>query len=101
LSGPEILEVRNYLPQYSAAAQSLFNDTKDENAAPKDNIRPNKSKTCCICKVMSLQTDFLAEKPQLQVVIEAAGHKCYFLPKFHCELNPIEMYWGWVKIRES
>lgn len=51
-------------------------------------------------KVLSLQADFLAEKPQLQLVIEVAGHKCYFLPKFHCELNPIEMYWGWVKIRE-
>src|SRR6267154_6459138 len=50
--------------------------------------------------VLSHQADFLAEKPRLQTVIEAAGHKCYFLPKFHCELNPIEMYWGWVKIRE-
>ena len=52
-------------------------------------------------KVLSLQADFQAEIPLLQQVIEAAGHKCYFLPKFHCELNPIEMYWGWVKIRES
>ncbi|KIM58225.1 hypothetical protein SCLCIDRAFT_98789, partial [Scleroderma citrinum Foug A] len=29
--------------------------------------------------------------------IRDAGHKCVFLPKFHCELNPIEMYWGWCK----
>jgi hypothetical protein len=50
--------------------------------------------------VLSHQVDFLAEKPCLQTVIEAAGHKCYFLPKFHCKLNPIEMYWGWVKICE-
>jgi len=30
-------------------------------------------------------------------VIVAAGHICVFLPKFHPELNPIEMYWGWIK----
>lgn len=84
----------------SAAAQSLFDDAEDENATPEDNLRPNESTTCCMRKVLSFQADFLAEKPRLQLVIEAAGHKCYFLPKFHCELNPIEMYWGWVKIRE-
>ena len=84
----------------SAAAQALFDDAEDENAAPEDNQRPNQSSTCCMRKVLSLQADFQAEIPLLQQVIEAAGHKCYFLPKFHCELNPIEMYWGWVKIRE-
>ena len=49
---------------------------------------------------LSHQADFLAEKPCLQIIIEAASHKCYFLPKFHCELNPIEMHWVWVKICE-
>ncbi len=33
----------------------------------------------------------------VQEVIEAAGHLCIFLPKFHCELNFIEFFWGWVK----
>ena len=33
-------------------------------------------------------------------IIEHAVHKFYFLPKFHSEINPIEMY-CWVKNRES
>jgi hypothetical protein len=60
-----------------------------------------RSKTCCMQRVLSFQPDFLAEKPLLQVIIEKAGHKCLFLPKFHCELNPIEMVWGQAKRRES
>ncbi|TFK57758.1 hypothetical protein BDN72DRAFT_782883 [Pluteus cervinus] len=39
----------------------------------------------------------MSEKPLLQIVIEQAGHKCVFLPKFHCELNPIELVWAQVK----
>ncbi len=84
----------------SAAAQSLFDDAEDENTIPEDNQSPDKSPTCCMRKVLSLQADFQAEIPRLQQIIQDAGHKCYFLPKFHCELNPIEMYWGWVKIRK-
>jgi hypothetical protein len=33
----------------------------------------------------------------LQEIIEAKGHKVVFYPKFHCELNYIEMYWGAAK----
>ena len=32
-------------------------------------------------------------KSLVQEVIEAAGHICIFLPKFHCELNFIEFFW--------
>ena len=52
---------------------------------------------CCARKIMSLQSDFLAQKSELETVIEKAGHKCIFYPKFHCELNFIEMYWGAAK----
>src|ERR1043165_5444253 len=34
------------------------------------------------------------KKCALQELIEVAGHVCIFYPKFHCELNFIERYWG-------
>src|SRR6202050_2276727 len=42
-------------------------------------------------------SDFREQKSLVQEVIEAAGHICIFLPKFHCELNFIEFFWGAVK----
>ncbi|KIM64706.1 hypothetical protein SCLCIDRAFT_114552 [Scleroderma citrinum Foug A] len=47
--------------------------------------------------MLSHQQDFKDERPLIQTIIEGAGHRCWFLPKFHCKLNPIEMYWEWVK----
>ncbi|KIK02029.1 hypothetical protein K443DRAFT_97653, partial [Laccaria amethystina LaAM-08-1] len=37
------------------------------------------------------QEDFTNQISVLETVIREAGHECIFLPKFHCELNPIEM----------
>ena len=52
---------------------------------------------CCMYRVLALQEDFRSEKPLIQSLIEKAGHVCLFLPQFHCELNPIEMLWGYRK----
>ncbi|KAF7320910.1 hypothetical protein HMN09_00177700 [Mycena chlorophos] len=52
---------------------------------------------CCMMRCLASQADFKAEKPLLQVLIEKRGHICLFLPKFHCELNPIEMVWAELK----
>ncbi|GBC21156.2 hypothetical protein RIR_jg24235.t1 [Rhizophagus irregularis DAOM 181602=DAOM 197198] len=52
---------------------------------------------CCARRVMSLEPDFLAQKGAIAEIIEKAGHKCIFYPKFHCELNFIERYWGAAK----
>ena len=46
---------------------------------------------------MENQPDFLAQKSLVQEVIEEARHLCIVLPKFHCELNLIEFFWGAVK----
>ncbi|KAJ3736812.1 hypothetical protein DFJ43DRAFT_988904, partial [Lentinula guzmanii] len=43
------------------------------------------------------QDDFINQPSMLEELITQKGHYCLFLLKFHCELNPIEMYWGWVK----
>ena len=43
------------------------------------------------------QTDFKDQKSLVQEVITGEGHLCILLPKFHCELNFIEFFWGSVK----
>ena len=48
-------------------------------------------------RLLSQQPDFLEQKSSVQEVVEEAGHLCIFLPKFHCELNFIEFFWGAVK----
>ncbi|KAF8237159.1 hypothetical protein L208DRAFT_1248943 [Tricholoma matsutake] len=55
------------------------------------------SNACCNKWILELQPDFTEQKSLVQETIEAAGHLCLFLPKFHCELNPIEYFWGMVK----
>ena len=35
----------------------------------------------------------------LQEHIESRGHLCDFYPRYHCELNFIEQYWGAAKLR--
>ena len=37
--------------------------------------------------------DFANEKTVVEKVVEERGHICIFIPKFHCELNPIERVW--------
>ena len=50
-----------------------------------------------VAALMSLQPDFHAQKSLIAETIEAEGHKRIFYPKFHCELNYIEYFWGAAK----
>ena len=51
-----------------------------------------------MCKALLTYPDFkTAAKPLLQERIEARNHKCMFIPRFHCEQNPIQWVWCFVK----
>ena len=56
-----------------------------------------KATICCCQHIMEQQPDFQQQQSLLQEVIQKAGHLCILLPKFHCELNFIEFFWGAVK----
>ena len=53
---------------------------------------------CCCRRIMFSQPDFVAQKSHLEEYVTSWGHICDFYPKFHCELNFIEQYWGMVKL---
>ena len=52
---------------------------------------------CCARRCLSQQPDFLAQREWLREVIEDAGHEIIYYPKYHCELNYIEMVWCYLK----
>ena len=61
--------------------------------------RPKEQSNCCCRHLLYTQSDFMSQKPLLQEHVESRGHLCDFYPKYHCELNFIEQYWGAAKLR--
>ena len=45
-------------------------------------------------EVLRGMPDFKYEKTRVETLLHANNFKGYFIPKFHCELNPIECVWG-------
>ncbi|POW01191.1 hypothetical protein PSHT_12661 [Puccinia striiformis] len=80
---------------YSIDQESCFRE--ELGTTTSASALPSKLKDCCWSQIMANQSDFLAERPLLQTIIKEAGHVCLFLPKFHCELNPIELLWAYIK----
>ncbi|PKY31798.1 hypothetical protein RhiirB3_475331 [Rhizophagus irregularis] len=52
---------------------------------------------CCARRIMSLQPDFCEQRSILEEALIKAGHIFERYPKFHCECNFIERYWGFAK----
>src|SRR6266542_6726992 len=71
-------------------SEGLILDCKD----CKERIQDASRISCYARQIISLESDFLAQKETIEELITKAGHKCIFYPKFHCKLNFIERYWG-------
>lgn len=53
--------------------------------------------TCCCRRILYHEPDFLNVPSLLDKAFADRGFDLIFLPKFHCELNPIEQCWGRAK----
>ena len=60
------------------------------------NDQPYYSAQRC-AEILSTHHDFAEEPEWLEQVVFARGHNIIFLPKFHCELNYIEIIWAYTK----
>jgi hypothetical protein len=87
--------------QAKGMKQVLFERGLWRSGLKKECPKPDKCSVdatdCCATRILDLQPDFMETKSLVQEVIEDAGHLCIFLPKYHCELNCIEYFWGAVK----
>lgn len=54
-------------------------------------VCPIENTDCCLARLLSNQDDFKNQVSMLEELVKQRGHEIIFLPKFHCELNPIEM----------
>lgn len=58
---------------------------------------PKVDTDCCTRRILFNQPDFATVPSLLETAMQAHGITVLFLPKFHCELNPIEQCWGYAK----
>jgi hypothetical protein len=70
-----------------------------ERACVPEYLADAKSSQCCARYCLSQEPDFLAQREWLREVVEGAGHEIIFYPKYHCELNYIDMIWANFKAR--
>lgn len=48
-------------------------------------------------RVLGEMSDFKYEKTKVEHMVSNRGYRAIFIPRFHCELNPIEACWGHAK----
>eukprot|EP00122_Pirum_gemmata_P016386 Pgem_evm2s15317 len=89
--------------------RGLYESVQDKkkhrcNKKTKSNPHPQKIRkvigktyNCCCYHTLMCQPDFMSGKSKIELLVEEQGDQAIFLPKFHCEINPIEKLWGFSK----
>jgi hypothetical protein len=80
-------------PQVWVRGLKLMRQPCRQHDPPDDNL------ACCARRALSDCPDFQEDCCWLEETLKARNHKLLFFPKFHCELNFIEMIWGYAKAR--
>ena len=57
-------------------------------------VNTTKMKAEQMREILQNMPDFKYEKTRVETLLHSHNFKSYFIPKFHCELNPIERVWG-------
>ena len=78
--------------------RSLWPECGLPSECPGFKCPDGRSDCCCRCLLFN-QPDFVTQQSHLEELIWQRGHLCDFYPKYHCELNFIEQYWGAAKLR--
>lgn len=47
-----------------------------------------------MCIELASHSDFREKKSRIERYLNNRGHACIMLPKFHCEINPVERCWA-------
>jgi hypothetical protein len=76
-----------------------FKYPKDAKCTIPLEYPPAIEQTYYLARILSNHKDFFEEKSQIKELITERGYKAVFLPKFHYEINPIKIYWGYSKTR--
>jgi hypothetical protein len=102
-----IIPMNNPYPEFRGKSQKMTTETGEAKGlqqtleeqgfnvyrmkAKCSPVCPFENTDCYMARLLSKQDDFQLQESLLEKTIRAKGHLCVFLPKFLCELNPIEM----------
>ena len=95
----QVLSCKSLIGVWAGKPQKLVND----NGVPRGHEKvlgkkQRRGLTICelYCNIIMIS---LQKKKTGEDYLVKRGHIVLFIPKFHCELNPIERVWGQAKVQ--